>query len=480
VGTLAYWNEQQRLTEQKAHEERLLAEEREHALEKALMAAMIGDFDGGEKAIGEAELLGASTGQVRMLRGYLAFHRGDMEQAIQHLEQAAKLLPPGESGAGAARAMLGLAYYQSPQGSRFEHVFQELETLSPRSLEDYLFKGQVEAIIHPERGLKTLDEAVRRRDSSIIRALRTEARANHALFTGEVRTAELALEDSRVAKAMLPGNPLVLARSVYAHLVAAGIYENADRGADREHVLAQARADVEVLERFHSSPIAARACFEYFDFVGDEEAAYAMSQRGTEFRHVVMLYRRGELAKALEAADRSLKVGGSFNGSFARVERAFVLADLADGPAQARVAFREATALAERCTYQQLGPPLICLLLGRRDEAVQAFLQVREDQRKIPPWLDGWYYKYLDYHCGLMTTDELLQAAGTSPTKLCEAHSLIGLHHLAGGDRVGASEHFRKCAATRAFNYWHYVWSRAFLKRLEDDPAWPPWIPLKK
>jgi hypothetical protein len=47
------------------------------------MDAMCGDFDAAGKRIDEAELLGASTGQLRLLRGQVAFHRGDMEGAIQ-------------------------------------------------------------------------------------------------------------------------------------------------------------------------------------------------------------------------------------------------------------------------------------------------------------------------------------------------------------------------------------------------------------
>src|SRR5262249_21716972 len=91
--------EQQRLADQQAHAERLLAEQRQHALEKALMAAISGDFDGAEKATDEAELLGASAGQVRMLRGQVALHRGDADAALGHLQQAVKLLPEGQPGA---------------------------------------------------------------------------------------------------------------------------------------------------------------------------------------------------------------------------------------------------------------------------------------------------------------------------------------------------------------------------------------------
>jgi hypothetical protein len=62
----------------------------------------------------------------------------------------------------------------------------------------------------------------------------------------------------------------------------------------------------------------------------------------------------------------------------------------------------------------------------------------------------------------------------------CEAHFLIALHDLADRDRAAARSHFRKCADTRAFIYWDWIWARAFLKRMDEDPTWPPWIPLKR
>jgi hypothetical protein len=145
AGTVAYRNEEQRLAEQNTHAEELQTERRQNALDKALMSAMSGDFNEAEKAIDEAELHGASTGQVRILRGQVALHRGEIESAIPHLEQAAKLLPVGEPGAVAARAMLALACIHNANSARFEQLCQELEDLSPSTPEDLLFKGQVES-----------------------------------------------------------------------------------------------------------------------------------------------------------------------------------------------------------------------------------------------------------------------------------------------------------------------------------------------
>jgi hypothetical protein len=121
---------------------------------------------------------------------------------------------------------------------------------------------------------------------------------------------------------------------------------------------------------------------------------------------------------------------------------------------------------------------MILLLLGQTAEADRACLEVRKEE--MPPWDDGWYIKLLDYNCGRMTGDELLQAAGTARMKPCEAHFIIGLRCLAAGDRGGARDHFMTCAATGAFMYWEWKWARAFLARMEKDPAWPPWIPPKK
>lgn len=117
-------------------------------------------------------------------------------------------------------------------------------------------------------------------------------------------------------------------------------------------------------------------------------------------------------------------------------------------------------------------------MLGKPKEAREAFRNVRKEE--LPPWDDGWWYKSLDYCAGRIGTDALLQAANEAPPKLSDAHVVIGLWALSEGDRVAAQEHFRKCVATRAFDSWHWPWVRAFVTRMETDPAWPAWIPPRK
>ncbi len=451
-------------------EEQRRAEKRQYAEERALLAAMSGNSDEAERAIGEAELLGASPGQMRLLRGQVAFYKGDLQAARDHLEQAVKQMPDSV----ASRAMLALANFNSGRTAHFDQICLEIDRMTPRTPEDFLFKGQVESIIRPERALQTLDEAIRRRDSIIARSVRVEARYNHALYTDDAKVAASALEDAQVAKGMLPGNPVVLAGSVHAHLVAAGIFSTRGQPERSRAALEQAGHDARALEPFASVPQAAVARFVYFDYIGDEEAAFAASRLGVGFRHALMLYRRGQYEKALQFAERT----GRQSHGLHRVERGFILAELPDGPRRALAEFQNVGAQDES-RFARLAAPMVLLLLGHRPEAVKASLKVRRDPTEVPPWFQGWYDRYLDYHCGIITSDQLLKAAGTCRPKLCEAHFAIGLRRLCQGDRAAARAHFRKCAETRVFIFWDYVWARAFLKRLED-PTWPLWIPHKK
>jgi tetratricopeptide (TPR) repeat protein len=460
----AYLADQQR----RGYEERLRDGERQRAEERAQAAAMSGDADGAAAAIDEAEARGASPGRMHLLRGQVAFHQGDVEAAYGHLEQAVRLLPDSV----AARAMLALACYHSGRGTRYGELELEVGAMEPRTPEDFLFKGQAESLTRPEQALQTLDRAVSLRNSVIGWAARLEARFNHALFTDDATVARQALDDARVAKEMLPGSPVILARSVHAHLVAAGVFEVAGQPERGREAVEQAGRDARALEAFPAVPMAQVARFHYYDYVGDEPAALAVSGLCGGTRRSLMLYRNRDYKGALAAADRAVARGSGVS----RIERGFILAEMPDdGPGQAWRAFEDARA-ANDLGYFRLVTATIPLLLGRKPDAVRASREARDDPTvPVPPWYRGWYHRYLDYLCDLISEDELLRAAGRCRPMLCEAHFQIGLRHLADRDRPGARHHFEKCSGTRVFLYWDHKWARAFLGRLEE-PGWPPWI----
>jgi tetratricopeptide (TPR) repeat protein/tRNA A-37 threonylcarbamoyl transferase component Bud32 len=447
-------------------------EKRQYAAERAQLAAMSGDDVAATAAIDEAESLGASSGQMHLLRGQVAFQQGNVEAAREHLKRAVSLLPDSV----AARAMLALAGHHSGRGTGFDQLALELDAMTPTAPEDFLFKGQVESFTRPEQALQTLDRAGSLRNSVIGWSVRLEARYNHALLTDDVGVAESALKDAEVAKEMLPESPVVLARSVHACLVASGVFAVRGQPERSRAALEQAGRDARALEPFPSTPMALGARFHYYDSVEDNEAALAVSGLGDAFRHALMLYRYRDYEKALAAADRAVARGIALS----RVERGFILAEMPDGPRRAWDAFKDAQAVTD-LGYFRLCAGAIPLLLGRKADAVQASLKVRADPTVlVPPWYRGWYHRYLDYQCDLIPEDELIRAAGRCRPKLCEAHFQIGLRHLAEGDRDGAREHFQKCDETRVFLYWDHKWARAFRDRLKQGPTWPKWIEARK
>jgi hypothetical protein len=201
-----------------------------------------------------------------------------------------------------------------------------------------------------------------------------------------------------------------------------------------------------------------------------------ISRHGMEFRHVCMLYRRGDYHQALEAADRAVARGYSLAGA----ERDFVLAELDKDVARAGAAVEQAIDHPEESRFSTFGAMCALFFLGKTQAATQLSAKIRQQPAGVPQWRGDWYRNQLQYVGGRITEDDLLKVAASARQWLCEAHFLIGLRHLSEGDRVGARKHFQNCSDTRVFIYWDYIWARAFLARLEKDPTWPKWIPLKE
>lgn len=474
------WNahnaEQRRVAERQKQEEELQAERRDAALEKALQLALSGDLTGAERAIGDAEVLGASAGDVRFMRGQIAFFRGDLATAIEHLDQAVKLQP----GRPAPLALLAAASADFGAFDRYYELAATLPQLTPVTYEDHLFMGLAESFEKPERGLVMMDEAIRRRDSSVARALRSRSRSSAAMGSGNAADAETAIEDARIAVTMLSGEPYALSQSVMANLVAAGIYGN---GEEKKAALDRARREVQVLERFRQLPVAVVARIFYFRETGDHAAALkeALNRRDSgvrlsPFDEMVLaneLYINGRFADAVEVFDRSIARGG--DTYLMQILRCYALAELPNGPARALAAVPETKPASPFAIYEAT----ILQLLGRRTEAVAAYRALHHRILRAPSRIE-WTVRLLEFGSGELSADKLLAAAGSSRNHQCEANFLIGMALLSRGDRNGARNHFRKAVDTHVVWYVDHTWSLAFLSRLDADPTWPTWLPKGK
>jgi lipopolysaccharide biosynthesis regulator YciM len=458
-------------------------------LDRAWTAAMSGDLKAAEQAIAEAESAGASTGQVLMLLGQVALHRGKSQEAMLHLEQAVRLLP----GSVAARGMLAAAYASDGAWDRYERTIREMQNLCPSTAEDFLFKGYAEANLDPKLGLQTIQKAFELRPKMFIaRLLRSEIRSNYAQDTDVLEEAEGAVQDAMFARELLGDkNPTALWVSLNAHLVKAGVHEHRGEPKQREAELKLAEKDADALKPFSALPEAVDSRWLYFREVDKaEEVLGELRQASKKTAHVnvtcccvLTLYRRGKPGDLKEALDVLESKRGTRNDR----KLPFVLAEL-DYPDKHRWPTRALKASNEYAERSQERSPdghalmlaqTVLYLLGGKEDAVRA----SQELQKHPEWFYTLRRKpilwCLDYNAGDITADELLKKAKGSHWNECLAHYHIAMNKLAEGDRTGAKEHFDAVVKTRAFGWAEYEMSWVFQDRLAKNRNWPPWIPKK-
>ncbi len=161
--------EQQRLAGQARLEQQIQQEQRQAALEKAILEAMSGDAPAALKAIADAERKDAEPGLLNMLRGVVERHQSRPKEAIVHLEQAERQLP----GSVAIKALLAQTYMDDAQYQRYDEMYTLVEQLEPKTAEDHLFLGLSLSDTDPVRALRILDQGAGALPAILCRPART-------------------------------------------------------------------------------------------------------------------------------------------------------------------------------------------------------------------------------------------------------------------------------------------------------------------
>jgi serine/threonine protein kinase len=468
-----FFANQSRLSERKR-----LAEEQQSAVEKAFALAMSGDFKSANQAIDAAELLHTSPGQIHMLRGELELHQGNNSNAVEHLKQSVRLLPASV----AARALLASAYIWDGQWDNYDATVTEMERLTPSTPQDYLFKGQAEIYGEPERALPVLDEAVRLLPNSpLARMIRAEARSGRATDSGSPADAQAAIDDMEMAKAWLPGNAYGLEVSLWVHLTAAVAFGDAGQHDREQAAWAQGERDCKALEAFPDLPTAVTYRFSFLHGAGRRgteleslrQASVTIKDNLVGYFNALVLYEEGKFEPALEAMDRNRK-NREINGDSIR---ALILAELPDATTRLQQAFQEYTNYYRSATSWA---PIFPLLLGAPAQSRAQSLELVQQTNRLPRLRREFYLCLAQYQAGMLPESAFLKSLGVSRWNQIEGQFFIALTHLAEGDRAGAREHLRLAIASHVNGYVLYDWSPAFIKRLETDPNWPPWIPPQR
>jgi hypothetical protein len=256
---------------------------------------------------------------------------------------------------------------------------------------------------------------------------------------------------------------------------AARIYGLLGMDAERQAILKLAADDIAAMEKLPLNRARIGARIDYYHETDQIDLEFQWVKtlyekypgNASAMMYESELYQRGETAQAIAVAPP--------DNLDAQMFCAFPLQET--GPEGMRKAMEIYTRLQQNGNVNtRLYSHYIPLFAGHTDIAKADALALRATGVIFPVWR-GWSNHVLDYHCGLISDEQLLQFADKSNWSHCEAYFNIGLRRLIEGNRAAALALFRKCAATRQYGYEEYFLSVAFINRMAKDPAWPHWLP---
>lgn len=445
----------------------------DQVFETAQLAALEGNLERAGAAIGEAQQLGASEAELLLLRGQLDLQSGLFQDACDKLKRAVELMPQSV----AAHALLADAYQANEEHEKSARVAKVLPDLQPVTLQDYLLLGQAQCASDYATGLATLDTAVEL-DKRSVQARLTRGRilAEYAMNTGKTEHAEHAIDDLRIAGELLEPNCYLLGNMLQARLVAATAQELADNSKLREQHLAEARDIAEQLRKFPDEYRSHRWRGLYFEYVGDDANALtawrAMEQWQIAYL-VLTLVRQGQFEEGLAACDARL--ARIANARSTQFFRALVQSALVDSPGEVVQAFApQGAETLDEVNLHRFNYAIQCLA-GDLSRAQKLSREYRESPHARYVG-DPWRHHLVAFTCGEIDDAEFIERSAPSRAALCQAHFVVGMSHLAQGDRTGAREHFRAATDLKTFGYLEEAMSRTFLVQMDRDPDWPRWI----
>jgi serine/threonine protein kinase len=475
AGTIAWrahQSEQQRQAE-------ILAEKRQAAMEKAILAAMSSQLADADAALLEAERLGADLAERRFVAGILSQYRGDSHEAKRMLLEACGERPDWV----APRAFLAVVcnYVEDWEGEVIHG--NAASALAPKTPEDYLFRGYMIGFANPRRGLPDVEEAWGRRRSVLAQFIRAEVLAVLADDTGRVEDAVAARDALRSARALMGDAPMVAVSGLYIQVVGCNNCRLHGRVEEAKQWLAEGAADFRAAEAYRAHPGALQVRTMYL-WLRDGTAASLDAQnrqagkRGIDSSACLIylgsLFRQRKSEEALEYL-RTVRDNQSDVLPFTRV--AFLVGRDVEA---ARAECRRALARGVRSRYRGY----LCYALslaGMPDEARQEAKLFRENPRPTPEFEEfaPSARRVAAHAYEGVPLDVETEIAG-SRWKRFIAYDTLGFAALGRGERDQARAWFRKAGEHPPAFSVSYLWMQALRERVRNDPNWPPWLAEKK
>jgi hypothetical protein len=475
----AYKNDQRAQGEAKKRDQEVREQKQRAAIDRGMVAAMAADLPAARAASADAEALGASAGELRLLRGFVALYSDDPSDALGQFRAAAEAMPESV----AARALLAVAFGRAEDWAARERVLKEAERLPVRTPNDRLFLGLALSPFDTAAGRREMLAAVEEQPSNAGRVLLAEALWMHAARTGTVADAEAALEAARQVNWLLPKNPYAETTTVYAHLAAAAAYELGKEPEKARAHLEAASGQADTLSGSPASPAVIDARYYvavYRDGVTPPLRFTRLLRYPPRIKNpvaavteVAVHWRLGELekARALLSALPPMDYVSEFKVALALEQ--------ADGRPAAQAAWAAWAASSDR--HNELMGMIPWLYLTGEPERVPVMAaKLRASGYRYRPLPAAEWESFLRFWEGKLSESEFLRSVATNRMFRSWGHTIVGMKRLGEGDRDGARDAFTEVYKARTFYQGEWEWCCAFLIRMNTDPEWPKAIPLKK
>jgi hypothetical protein len=479
----AFESEQRAQAEARKREAEALAEKQRAAIDRGMVAAMAADRDAARAAIAEAQALGASSGDLHLLTGFVALYSGDAPEAKREFRAAMELMPQSV----AARALLAYALYQEGDNVASDGVLQQAEKMPVGSPKDNLFLGLAQCPFEPALGLPKIRAAVQEQPSNIGRVLLADALwMNAARNTCEIADAKEALKAAEAARLYLPDNRYVDEIEMCARLAAAAAYHLAgerDRG-DEYLEAALSLADAPSRRPDSSRLLEARFCVAtYKDGIVPplpciRRLADRLSPRVEDTDDagikVEVLWRLGEVEEAWTLVSK-LKTD-DYTGQL----KVALALEQADGRAKAQKEWEAAFAGDDVQPYTLTEAIDWLYLTGQPERVKEKAKELRASRYRWRGMSEADWELFLRFWEGKLDESEFLKAPMAGRRQKIARFYSVGMKRLGEGDREGAREAFTAFYEARTFATGEWEFCCSFLIRMNTDPDWPKAIPVKK
>ena len=444
-------------------------------LDKAFNASVNGEKEAALQCIQSAQDLGLGDDRADILRGIALYTAGDMTELLATLE---RLVGKGDD---LACAVLVWVSYDAGMVGNVDQLSRQLagpqEKLQHVAESDDIGKVFLARLwtygpgdAHQDSIEDLSDVISRHRLWGFAYYARSEAYRDKFHGTRDLADLRAAMEDSQIARWLLPNSNTVNSSALELYLDA---YHFAQASPDRVN-------DVQREEwRSHAEALAAEFAHRLSDWEGAAQALafYRSTGQTTE-------------ADSLEAqietkfADiQPIRDGMWFeNRDLTRLEKELPTANSFTKHLYALALYeRGETERALKVVQESLDQSkLNADALVSAVETLQLMKQFDASRNLAKDYLTsgtGWdclelSIYVLKYFAGDLSEQELLEYAHPFHTSMCHMEHMVGVWHLARGDREAARKHLEASVATGRIGWGSYARAKAYLKRMDENPRW--------